>query len=420
LDIAIDNLPDLGVGKVPEVDFTLTMPEELLLDPEDERVDGRNVHVTGNIVDGRLAIDPIRINSIDLSGHNLKSEDDIVGHIGLTGHIGADNPELDLSSLAGDMEVDINASIKDIDIRYVKAVVDYDIEGVNESFELSGLPDFMKGDDFVLDLVNPHLVIKVKTNIGIPVSGDLVIVPMIDGAEVEDNKITATVDLPYTERAAETDSVTLWFGADPESCPADYTFVEADINKLISRIPDELKLSLSAGTSSEKESLVEPSADYVLDVEYDFVVPLEFGEDLNIAISDTISGLPSIMGELLGKNSVQLAGDITSSLPLALELEVIMLDADGKKIPMETGASQKISSCNSDGSAAVTPLELTLDVQDGASVNGLDALLLSFKVTAPNFTGIPVGEDDYVQANLKLSVPEGITIDFAELNSDEN
>lgn len=419
-DIAIDNLPYLGAGKVPDADFTLTMPEELLLDPEDERVVDRKVHLVGKIVEGRLDVEPIRLNAIDLTGHDLKSGDDIVGLITLAGNIGADKPELDLSTLDGDMEVKVNASIKDIDISYVKAKLDYDIEGVNESFELSGLPDFMKGEDFVLDLVNPHLILKAKTNIGIPVAGTLNIVPVTGGNEIAENAVTAHIELPYTETAARTDSVTLWLGKDKVACPTDYIFVEADINKLISRIPDELKLSLDAATSSDEECLVEPSADYMLDVEYDFIVPLEFGEDLNIVVRDTISGLPSIMSELLGKNSVQLAGDITSSLPLSLELEVSMLDENGNLVPMEAGATQNIASCNSDGSAAVTPLELTLDVKEGTEVNGLDALILSFKVTAPNFTGIPVAEDDYVQANLKLSVPEGITLDIAELNSDEN
>ena len=278
----------------------------------------------------------------------------------------------------------------------------------------------MKGEDFVLDLANPHLIIKAKTNMGIPVKGDLMINPVIGGVINEDGQIKASISLPYTETASETDSVMFWFGGDKSRCPADYTFVEADINKLIRRIPDELQLSLTAGTDQNISCVVEPSADYTLDIEYDFVIPLEFGEDLHIEISDTLDGLPDILGQILEKNAVQLAGSITSSLPLALEMKIDMLDLNDKVIPLDKDAVQTISACGSNGEAAKSPLNLTLDVKKGASVAGLSSLKLTFTVTSPNLTGIPVDECDYVQADIKLALPEGITVDVADLNSDQN
>lgn len=417
IDVAVDNFPDLDV--TPDVELVMTMPEIFVLDDNDSRVDGNVVTIRSSIVDDKIEIAPVRVNAIDLSGFDPATGDDLVGNITISGAIVAENPDLDLDSVDGDILISLNAGLHDIQVGKVMADVNYDMDGLNESFKLSGLPEFMKGDDFVLDLLNPHLVIKAKTNIGIPVAGNLSIIPVIDGVEVVDNAIDASIELPYTETAAETDSVMFWFGGDPDRCPQDYTFVNADINKLISRIPDELKLSLDAGTVSDEQSVVEPSADYVLDIVYDFMIPLEFGDKLNIAIKDTLAGLPDIVKELLAKNSVQLGGSVTSSLPLCLELEVVLLDADGKAIEMEKPVVQSISSCNSDGTPAVSPLELLLDVKNGDSAYKVDALELSFKVTAPGFPDMPVAEDDFVQADLKVNLPEGITIDLGN-DSDEN
>ena len=97
----------------------------------------------------------------------------------------------------------------------------------------------------------------------------------------------------------------------------------------------------------------------------------------------------------------------------------MLLDADGKAIEMEKPVVQSISSCNSDGTPAVSPLELLLDVKNGDSAYKVDALELSFKVTAPGFPDMPVAEDDFVQADLKVNLPEGITIDLGN-DSDEN
>ena len=413
LDVAVDNMPDLGA--TPSVNLDITMPEILVLDETDPRVKGNTVAVRTQIKDDKIAIDPIRVKALDLSGFDFSAGKDLTGNISLSGAIEVENPDIDLASLDGDIKIDLNAGIKDIKIEKITAKVDYQVDGINEKVELTGLPDFVKGDDFVLDLADPHLILKAKTNMGIPVAGELRIIPSFGGVIDKNAAIMADIELPYTETADQMEEVTFWFGGDKSRCPADYTFIEADIAKLVRRIPDELELSLVAGTDADKDCVVEPSADYVLDVEYDFVIPLEFGEDLHIEISDTISGLPPIMGQLLEKNSVQLAGSITSSLPLSLELNIDMLDDDLKAIAMEKPAKLAIAPCASDGSAATSPLDLTLDVKDGVSVKGLSSLKLTFKVTAPNYTGIPIDEADFVQAELKLAVPDGVTLDFAEL-----
>lgn len=412
-DVAVDNMPDLGA--VPSVKLAITMPELIVLDKNDKRVDGNVVTIETTIKDGKIAIEPIGIEAIDLSGHDFSEGKDLVGSITLSGSIEAENPEIDLASLDGDIVIDLNAGIKDIAIEKIEANVDYKVDGVNENISLSDLPDFMKGENFVLDLANPHLIIKATTNMGIPVKGEIQINPIIGGAVNEEGQIKAAIELPHTETAEQTRSVTFWFGGDKAACPADYTFVEADIRKLIRRLPDQLEFSLVAGTDPDQCCVVEPAADYVLDVEYEFVVPLEFGEELYIEITDTIGGLPPILGQILAKNAVQLAGSITSSLPVALEMQIDMLDENEKVMPVEKPAVQTISACNSDGSETVTPLELAIDLEDNYTGSDLSALKITFKVTSPNASGIPIDEADFVQADLKFAVPEGLTLDVIEL-----
>ena len=417
IDITVEDMPDFGT--MPALDFVLELPEILILDQNDSRVDGNKVTINGLIKDGKVDIKPIALKSIDLSDFDLTSGEDLVAKMLINGGISVDKPQVDLKDLEGDVNIQVKAAIEDIEVAQVEAVVDYKIDGINETFKISGLPEFMKGDGFVIDLANPHLIIKAKTNMGIPVSGNLSIIPLIGGEENTDARIEATINLPYTDSAEKTDSVVLWFGSDKNSCPADYTFVQADVNKLIRKLPDEVKLQLSAGTESDKTCILDPSAEYDLDVTYDFVIPMAFGEDLNITISDTLGLASPLMAQMLEKNSVKLAGSITSSLPVQLELNVVLLDGEYMPIGMKVPATQTISAGNSDGSAAVSPLELTLDLEDGVSVTGLSGVLLTFKVTAPNSTGRPIGEDDFVQADLKIAVPEGITLDVEGLKNNE-
>ena len=413
IDIEVADMPDFGVD--PLVEFTLELPEALVLDEADPRVKGNMVSVSGAIKNNKVDIKPIAVKAIDLSDYDLSSGKDIVATMSVNGLISVAEPNVALKDLGGDMIMNIRAAIEDIDIEQVSASVDYKIDGINQAFKLEGLPEFMKGDGFVIDLANPHLVLKTTTNMGIPVSGTLAIVPIIGGVENKEARIDATINLPYTDSPDKTESMALWFGADKESCPADYTFVEADINKLIRRLPDELRISLVAGTDSNKECVLNPSAEYDLEMEYDFVVPLAFGKDLHIELCDTIYLAAPIVGHILEKNKVQLAGSIKSSLPVQLELNIELLDDEYKPIPMEQSATQRISAGNSDGTAAESPLDLLLALDKNASASGLAGVKLTFEVSAPNSTGRPVGEEDFVQADLKITVPEGITLDIEGL-----
>lgn len=409
IDITVDDMPDFGVA--PVVEFELELPESLILDESDPRVEGNKVNISGEIHDGKVDVAPVAIKSMNLSGYDLTEGKDITTTMSVDGNITVVDPKVSLSGMKGDVKMNIRAAIEDIQIKQISAVVDYKIDGIDESFKLEGLPEFMKGENFVIDLANPHLVIKVQTNMGIPVEGTLAIVPMIGGVENTEARIDAVINLPYAESADKTESMVLWFGDDKESCPADYTFVQADISKLIRRLPDELKISLIAATDSDKECLLDPSADYDLDMEYDFVIPMAFGEDLHIELCDTIYVSAPVLAQALEKNPVQLAGSITSSLPVQLELNLELLDGQYMPIPMRQEATQKISAGNSDGTAAVSPLDLTLALEKNASANGLTGIKFTFAVTAPNSTGRPVGENDFVQVDLKIAVPEGITLD---------
>ena len=421
IDVNVANFPDMGAGKYPNVEFTLAMPDELILDPNDSRVDTRTNIVTldGIIRDSKFDVDPIKILALDLSNYDFNSGKSLVDSIAFNGRVYVDNPEVDVDDLEGDMLFNINASIADIKIKKVVANVDYKIDSIKQTIPLTDLPDFMKGDGFVLDLANPHLAITVKTNMNIPVSGKINITPIVNGEESANGRVEANITLPCSPDPAVTDSTVFWFGEDEEACPADYVFIPAEINKLIRYIPDELKIELEANVDPAKKCAIEPSAKYTLDADYDITVPLAFGPDFHIEICDTINGITPIVGQLLEKNNLQLGGSVTSALPIQLLLDIELLDEDYNLIPSEP-VQQKIRACNSDGSPSVSPLDLKLDILDGNDAKNISALKLTFAITSPNVTTMPLSDDDFVQVDLKIAVPGGVTVDLGEFNNEEN
>ncbi|MGM9785744.1 MAG: DUF4621 domain-containing protein [Candidatus Cryptobacteroides sp.] len=415
-DIKLSGLPDVGENKDINVELNIALPKELVL-AEDSRVKDNILTIKGVVdrKDGSIDIAPITLAAIDLSDYDFEKREDLTEDIKVSGKFSISNPNIDLSTVTGTVTADIKAGIENIAFKKVAGKIDYSVEESSETISLNDIPDMLKGEDFNLDFDNPYITLKAKTNMGIPLKGDISIIPVRGGADDESGKINLSLNIDGAENAAEKDSVMYFIAAKKDGCPADYTFVKSEnIKTLLSHIPDELKLSFNAGTDSSKDCVIEPSADYMFDVEYAFICPLSFGEDLMIEISDTIKGFDETIAKVLKDNTIQIGGEITNSLPLQLELNLELLDENDKVVKLETPAKQVIAPCKSNGNASVSQLDLKLET--AASVkNTISSIKLSFKVTSGNVSGIAVTEDMFVQANLKLLLPDGITIDLKDL-----
>lgn len=409
LDLSFKNLPELNTDIT--VAAQISFPDVIKLDENDSRVKGSTLSIDGVIKDGKLNVAPVKIVNFDLASYDFSSGKDLTGSISVNGRFTALNPRANLKQLGGDIEIGINAGISDIEFEKISGKLDYDIQEFNETITLDGVPDFMKAENFKLDFANPHLLLKVKTNLGIPVDANLSLIPVFDGKD--GSPVNCLASLPVSSSAAETVTTNFWLAGSSKGCPSDCTFIEADIRSLLLRIPDKFRLVLDAGVNSALEGVIEPESTYTLDVDYEFVAPLEFGNETNIETEQIIDGLDSEIGNLLRKNSLKIGGTITNTMPLELLLSVELVDNGNNVIPMDTACEQVIKACASDGSASVTDLDLVLHRNDIEAMSNLAGLKLKYKVTSP-VAGVAVKEDSYLQATLNIALPEGYTIDLKQ------
>lgn len=426
LNLMLDasSLPDLGSTKL-SLDFTVGFPDMIEVSGV-ETDEAGNIKLNGTVnKDGQIKVDPVKIEALNLEGVNI--ENGIKDVIDLAGSVTLTDASLDVNEWLGkELEVEFKADIKDIDIAKVTGKVDYKVDPVVEAVDLSEFAESLgsAAEEAELDFNHVHLALEVNTNLGVPVNAEISLVPYYNGAPDEKKAVSVPVlALKYAESADKT-AVTKYWLANPGSedrCPAGYEFVEADILSLLRDIPEKLEFRLDAATDSSKECVLEPSADYVLTADYAFELPLEFGEDFNIVLKDTLQGLPDFLGQAISNGRIKLAGNITSSLPLGLDLSINMLDSEGNIVPLaEECGKQKIKPCNSDGSAQKTELELMLGLAGGAAKADVAAMELVFKATSAGVSGVPVTEESFLHAELKAVLPEGLTLDLGDLMEKED
>lgn len=368
VEMNFTGLPDMG--KPYTLELAMKFPEEFTVAGDNIGADNvLNITKQIDAKDNKFTIGPISIQKVDMTGVDLSAGGVISKDIAIDGSIYVEIPTVEPADLSG-VTVSVNVvGGADINIAKATGIVDYHFDDMKQEIALDELPEFMKNEDFVLDFANPYITLKTVSNLGIPVKGDVEIIPYKDNAPMEDASVVLKdVVFPAAASADEPLTTNYWISADGKGMPGDYTLLQADLSSLLKRLPDNIEFNIKAGTDTDESNphIVEPEKKYAMELAYDVVVPMEFGEELSISFADTLEGLDPVIGTLLELNELELAGNVVSTLPLELKLNVILLDSQSNVIPMPAEASQIISACNSDGSAASTPLDLKLTMGNKA------------------------------------------------------
>lgn len=292
--------------------------------------------------------------------------------------------------------------------------VDIDVDPVNESLVLTGIPDMLKSEDASLDFYNPRLTARVSTNANVPVDMHAQIIPVFPTGDR--NEVSLDLEAPVSPDPDVIETALFWISSDDPSGNLDaagYEWVEADVRGLLTRIPDEVRVNITAGTDPTESAYVVCDEEYTVDGEFAFNVPFSFGDSLRFAVRDTIEGMPEILSTLVRSANVQIAGTVTTTIPVNVNLNAYFLDSYMNRIEMPV-ITQLINGTASAGTPQETPLELNVPQTDIR--NDISYLVFEFQLLSGQTPGIPLSEDSSIQADIILNVPGGVTVDFNDLN----
>ena len=419
---------------VSDADMTLELnvklPEIVVIDHKDVGEDNV-LHVSESMgKDNKIVVGPYVVKELDLSGIDFTSDKVSLGNmkIDVDGRVLMQNVSVDLNKLEGkELDVTLKGGLcskgsDKILIDKINAVVDYQIDPIQETVDLSSLTGSL-GDKFEmnLDLNRFNLILEVKTNLCLPVNADLKIIPYYDGQPAEDKilKPKAPLSLKYSESAKDTVYTRFWISNTDKGMPADFEWVNIDLLSLLLEKPESLQLCIEAGTPENAALVFEPESKYALSANYAFELPLELGEEFRMEYADTLRGLPEQLGTIMSYGSIAMGGKVTNSLPVQFDLEFFLLDAEDNLIPMSEGAGkQTIKASNYDGSPSETALDVRFGIDTGAETPEISAILVKFVVTSGGKVGA-FRDDSFIQVELNARIPEGITLDLNDATSED-
>ena len=404
MSFAVENLPfDADLRLVLDIEF----PKEMISD--DSRVDAqRHLSLDAYFENGRIQFSPLHLVGFDFSDLDLTDHMTLDEVLKVKGNVYVENidPE-NMHWIGQPVDVSMVVRLEHMQTSRVEGTLDYQLDPYELTLPFGDIPEFLQEEQIVLDLHNPHLALDVMTNLGLPILGEFELLPVYDGVADVEQAISISLAMPYSYDANVVEHGGFWIAADPDGMPEGYQFVERDLAALMHKMPEAIEVRVLGETDRSVKHVVDMDADYKLEYNCDLQVPIAFGEEFRLAFSETLTDLPPVLGQLFEMGSLGFVGEVINSFPLQMDLQLELLDANYQVIPLQKEAHQMINACLPDGSPQTTDLDLTIPLAQGAAVENLKHIRLSFSLTAP-VPGMKLNADNFLKAHLAASIPGGL------------
>ncbi len=312
------------------------------------------------------------LGELKINGQTIEFYGDI--HMDLSTHVSA-------STTAKSGNVNSAFAMYDITVNGAKGKFNPTINDLDDlgDIQITGIPEFLQGDNIVLDLDNPQ--------INLTISNDMDVEGLISGTlhgNFNDGRPSKSVAISDIEIDANGTTQICICRHKPADVVAGVVYKEVEnLSDIIRTIPDNITFDADVRANSEKTSTFVFGHEYTVKTSYSVEAPLAFGRDAVIEYSDDFDGWNDDIKDLsLTEGTyLSLTANAENKVPANLILEATPLGVDGNDISnlVEVDIVKGTVAASTDGVTVMeSPLEIKISEKQEGGLQKLDGL--SFKV----------------------------------------
>ncbi len=343
------------------------------------------------------------------------------GYIELQGDVAASGPV----SATVESALSAQVTIGDITFQQLYGIVDPEISVNMDPLYLNDIPDVLSDEDTNLDWTNPQFYLSIgnPTNMTVDFSNITLDACYDHEAGTVVHEFTMGTGMPNTigtvtvaPNTAETGYV-LCLSQMGAPIGVDNDVVVTDLADIIRQVPNRLEFPAIEAHAVQERCWVDLDRVYEMDVNYNVVAPLSFGEALVISYKDTIAGWREDLRKIERIDELQARFTLTNKVPLELTLSAVALDVDGREIPGEEISCAVTPSDRTIAQGTVaSPVasEVTVDIaaRDG-DISRLDGILVTLTSTKGDSSGVTINRGQSIRLdNIRLLLLGGVTLDL--------
>lgn len=321
-----------------------------------------------------------------------------------------------VEAIPNEIVADIDISISSLIVKTALVKVDPDI--VIDPFisNVGELPDFLSGDDVVLDLYNPVLKLNIDnhTPLKLNLNADIM---SYKGA---DHRTTHVGNANGGEAIALTPSGMnrLYISRTGEGVPTGFaSVVVPDFSSLISIVPDRIGVENIDVEAADEFVTLTSGGRYNVVYDFELAAALAFGKEVKIVYSTDFTGWnetfnPNDESFALEIRDADVKFDFVNMIPMTISLDAAAIDVDGNVIP---GIKVTLNGDIPAGSVEKPSTSaLTLNLEGSAEqMRKLDGLRLNLTGSDPGtMSGVCLNKNQGVQfKNMKIRLQAKMDIE---------
>jgi hypothetical protein len=309
--------------------------------------------------------------------------------------------------------INVSVQFNSIDFETVYGKITYS-KTDSKTDEFEGFGELLGGDQNVLSLYNPTIKFKWNENLGVPINVDLGISARntISGRTASLTNSSFTMDPVTSPTLTEVDSFTI----DRNN----------GTSELLKINPNEITTSYSFSTDASSSNRF-ISKNTQLSLESILEVPVQFGSDLLLNVSDTIDNPFTDVLDKLGDQEDLGFGvtfSVANRIPLGIKIRLTAESEAGDSLFMqETGTIAPAGGINANGFATqetATSTSLTFTPANIDKLKDVARFKVNFIVTATTNSGgfVTISPQDYIRINVGAIVTGGMILDLNKEDED--
>lgn len=312
-----------------------------------------------------------------------------------------------------------SVSFSNSEVVKAEAIVDPKIDINIDPIKISNLPDFLDGDDAILDIEDPKIVLTVNNEAEVDVNFTAELIPFRKGAFLNDKKVILGSKEAGDDQIiipGEATNYTICIHRKEGVIEGyDKCITVENLNDLIEQIPDEIHMQNVEAKAIQNFYTIALGETKKVNTNYEITAPLAFGSKLNIPYDDTMTDWDIDLDELdIQKATVTM--EVVNTIPLAMNMEFKALDKNGNVLDDITAVvkdNKQVAPGTGDVNAPVTT-ELTVELTSTTgAISKLDGMKYLVNATSGEVTGKVLNENQSLTLqNIRIKIPGGVKYDL--------
>lgn len=321
-----------------------------------------------------------------------------------------------VEAIPNEIVADIDLSISSLIVKTALVKVDPDI--VIDPFisNVGELPDFLSGDDVVLDLYNPVLKLNIDnhTPLKLNLNADIMSYKGADHRTAHVGNANGGEAIALTPSGMNR----LYVSRTGEGVPTGFSSVVVpDFSSLISIVPDRIGVENIDVEAADEFVTLTSGGRYNVVYDFELAAALAFGKDVKIVYSTDFTGWnetfnPNDESFALEIRDADVKFDFVNMIPMTISLDAAAIDVDGNVIP---GIKVTLNGDIPAGSVEKPSTSaLTLNLEGSAEqMRKLDGLRLNLTGSDPGtMSGVCLNKNQGVQfKNMKIRLQAKMDIE---------